>query len=186
MAHFIPYTKTVTKEETTKLLLDNIYRIHGLPNDIVLDKETQFTSNIWKGLFQLFGVKINFSTVYHPQTNRKTERLNQILEEYLRCIIYYQKDDWMDLLPLAEFAYNNTMHSSTKQTPFFSNYGLHPQANPFDVESLAIEDLAVHLTIQLYEAQDRYKDYAYRTWKIHPNFHVGDQVWLLQRNIQTK
>jgi transposase InsO family protein len=114
MTHFIPYTKTITREETAKLLLDNIYRIHGLLNDIVLDKETQFTSNFWRGLFQLFGIKINLSTVYHPQNNGQIERVNQILEEYLRCTVYYQQDDWMDLLFLAKFAYNNTMHSSTK------------------------------------------------------------------------
>jgi hypothetical protein len=63
----------------------------------------------------------------------------------------------------------------------------------FDVESLATKDLATHLAaiydeliFQFYEAQDRYKDYAYRTWKIHPNFHIGNQVWFLRRNIQTK
>jgi transposase InsO family protein len=114
MTHFIPYTKTITREETAKLLLDNIYRIHGLLNDIVLDKETQFTSNFWRGLFQLFGIKINLSTVYHPQNNGQIERVNQILEQYLRCTVNYQQDDWMDLLFLAKFAYNNTMHSSTK------------------------------------------------------------------------
>jgi hypothetical protein len=88
------------------------------------------------------------------------------------------------------------MHSSTKQTSFFFNYGLHPQADPFqvkDVESLTAEDLAVHLVaihdklaFQLYEAQDCYKDYVDWTQKIHPNFHIGNQAWLLQRNIQTK
>jgi transposase InsO family protein len=70
MAHFIPCTKTITGEETAKLFLDNIYRIHRLPNDIISDRGTQYTSNFWKGLFQLLGVKINLSTLYHPQTDR--------------------------------------------------------------------------------------------------------------------
>jgi hypothetical protein len=69
MVHIIPCTKIVIGEETTKLFLDNIYRIHGLPNDIVSDRGTQFTSNFWRGLFQLLGVKINLSTAYHPQTD---------------------------------------------------------------------------------------------------------------------
>jgi hypothetical protein len=69
MAHFIPNTKITTGEETAKLFLDNIYRIHGLPNDIDSDRKTQFTSNFWKGLFQLLGMKINLSTTYHPQTD---------------------------------------------------------------------------------------------------------------------
>jgi hypothetical protein len=94
---------------------------------------------------------------------------------------------------MVEFAYNNIMHSSTKQTPFFSNYGHHPRANPFqvkDVGSPVVEDLATHLAtiydelaFQLYEAQDCYKEYADRNQKIHPNFYIGDQVWLLGRNI---
>jgi hypothetical protein len=53
MAHFIPCTNTITREETTKLFLDNIYRIYRLPNDIILDRGIQFTSNFWRGLFQL-------------------------------------------------------------------------------------------------------------------------------------
>jgi hypothetical protein len=69
MVHIIPCTKIVIGEKTTKLFLDNIYRIHGLPNDIVSDRGTQFTSNFWRGLFQLLGVKINLSTAYHPQTD---------------------------------------------------------------------------------------------------------------------
>jgi hypothetical protein len=99
-------------------------------------------------------------------------------------------------MPLAEFSYNNTMHSSTKQIPFFSNYGHHPRVDPFqvkDIGSPAVEDLAAHLAtihdelaFQLYEAQDRYKDYVDRNRKMHPNFHIGDQVWLLRQNIQTK
>jgi hypothetical protein len=93
MAHFIPCTKTITGEETTKLFLDNIYRIHGLPNDIVSDMETQFTSNFWISLFQLLGVKINLSTAYHLQTDGQTERVNQILEQYFCCTVNYQQDD---------------------------------------------------------------------------------------------
>jgi hypothetical protein len=69
MAHFIPCTKTITGEETTKLFLDNIYRIHGLLNDIVLDRGIQFISNFWRGFFQLLDIKINISTTYHPQTD---------------------------------------------------------------------------------------------------------------------
>jgi transposase InsO family protein len=69
MTHFIPYTKTITREETAKLLLDNIYRIHGLLNDIVSDRGIQFISNFWRGFFQLLDIKINISTTYHPQTD---------------------------------------------------------------------------------------------------------------------
>jgi hypothetical protein len=196
MAHFIPCNKTITGEETAKLFLDNIYRIHGLPDDIVSDRGAQFISNFWRGIFQLLHVKINLSTAYHPQTDGQTERVNQILEQYLRCTVNYQQDNWVDLLPLAEFAYNNTMHSSTKQTPFFANYGQHPRADPFQVKhvgSPAAEEFTTYLakihqelTFQLQQAQDRYKDYADQHRKIHPEFKIGDRVWLLRKHIQTK
>jgi hypothetical protein len=110
--------------------------------------------------------------------------------------INYQQDDWMDFLHLVEFAYNNIMHSSTKQTPFFPNYGHHSRADPFqvkDVGSHVAEDLAAHLVaihnelaFQLYKAQDCYKDYADYNWKLYSNFHIGDHIRFLQRNIQTK
>ena len=173
MAHFIPYNKIVTGEEIAKLFLDNIYRIHGLLNDIVSDRESQFISNFWRRFFQLLGVKINHSTMYHPQSDGQIERVNQILEQYLHCTLNYQQDDWM-----------NTMYSSTNQTPFFSSYGHHLPADPFQVKDVGnpvVEDLAVHLTaiydefvFQLYEAQDRYKDYVDRIQKIHPNFYIGN------------
>ena len=70
-------------------------------------------------------MNIKLSLAFHPQTDSQTERVNQVLEQYLRCTINYQQDDWMEYLPLAEFAYNNTLHASTQQTPFFSNYGFY-------------------------------------------------------------
>jgi hypothetical protein len=196
MAHFIPCTKTIIGKDTTKLFPGNIYCIHGFPNTIVSNKGIQFISNFWKRLFQLLGVKINLYTAYHLQTDGQTERVNQIFEQYLCCTLNYQQDDWTDLLSLADFTYNNIMHSLIKQTPFFSNYGHHPRANPFqvkDVGSPVVEDLAAHLVaiydelaFQLYGVQDCYKDYADCTWKIYSNFCIGDQAWLLQRNIKTK
>ena len=89
MAHFVPCLKAISGEETAKLFLDNIYRYHGLPNDIVSDRGPQFISKFWKSLFQLLKVQINLSSGYHPQTNGQTERVNQVLEQYLRCTINY-------------------------------------------------------------------------------------------------
>ena len=76
MAHFIPCTKTIIEKETAKLFFDNIYHIHGFPNDIISDRRAQFTSNFWRGLFQLLGIKINLSTTYHLQTDGQIKRVN--------------------------------------------------------------------------------------------------------------
>ena len=199
MAHFVPCLKAVSGEDTTKLFLDNIYRHHGLPNDIISDRGPQFISKFWKSLFQLLKVQINLSSGYHPQTDGQTERVNQVLEQYLRCTINYHQDDWTKHLPLAEFAYNNSIHSSTQQTPFFANYGRHPKANlfhtPQQVNTIApaVEDLATSLSklqeemiSQLRKAQEQAKKNADKLRKEQPLFKIGDKVWLLHRNFKTQ
>ena len=115
MAHFVPCNKTVTGEETARLFIDTVYKYHGLPDDIISDRGTQFTSKFWQSLFKILQVEIKLSSAYHPQTDGQTERVNQVLEQYLRCSINYHQDNWIDLLPLAEFAYNNTIQDSTSR-----------------------------------------------------------------------
>jgi hypothetical protein len=75
----------------------------------------------------LLGIKAAKTTAYHPQADGQMERVNQELEQYLRLFVGERQDDWVDLLPMAEFQYNNHIHSSTQQTPFFLDSGQHPQ-----------------------------------------------------------
>ena len=79
-----------------------------------------------KELYRLLGIELASSTAYHPQTDGQTERVNQELEQYLQIFVGEQQDDWYSLLPLAEFSYNNHIHSSTQQTPFLLDTGQHP------------------------------------------------------------
>jgi hypothetical protein len=79
-----------------------------------------------RDLLKLLGIKGNPSTAYHPQTDGQTEWMNQELEQYLRIYVNYQQDDCLEWLSLVEFAYNNQEHSATKCSPFFANYGRHP------------------------------------------------------------
>ena len=195
MAHFVPYNKTVTGEETARLFIDNVYKYHGLPDDIIFDRGTQFTSKFWQSLFKILQVEIKLSSAYHPQTDGQTERVNQVLEQYLRCSINYHQDNWVDLLPLAEFVYNNTIQDSTKQTPFFANYGHHPRFDQFQLSTSknpAAEDLATQLLeiqkdmkTKLLEAQERQKQNADKSRKQHPPIRVGDKIWLLHQNLKT-
>ena len=140
-------------------------------------------------------VEIKLSSTFHLQTDGQTERVNQVLEQYLRCTINYQQDNWTSLLPLAEFAYNNSTYASTQETPFYINYGHHPKIDMLPAwrgESPAVEDFAkqmekLHTTmkLQLEQAQLCYKEIADVKRKKHPSFQVGDKVWLLRRNIKT-
>ena len=82
-----------------------------------------------KALYQPLDVKKNLSTAFHSQTDGQTERTNQTLEQYLRMYCNHLQSDWVNLLPMASFAYNNGISASTGHSPFFLNYGFHPRHN---------------------------------------------------------
>jgi hypothetical protein len=129
MAHFIPLK---TKEESpvrdlAVIFAKEIWRLHGLPSDIVSDRDTRFTSHFWQELMKHLGTHLSMSTAFHPQADGQTERINAILEQYLRHFCGFQQDDWAELLPLAEHAYNTAVSETTKMSPFFANYGYQPE-----------------------------------------------------------
>jgi hypothetical protein len=126
MGLFIPTITTLTAEGLTDLIITWVVAKHSTPADIISDHGSLFISNFWKSLTKRLDIKLNLSTAYHPKTDGQTERLNQILEQYLRIYVDYLQDDWVFLLPLAEFAYNNAAHSATNTSPFFANKGFHP------------------------------------------------------------
>jgi hypothetical protein len=89
MVYFVPCKKTITGEETTRFFVDNVYWYYGLPNDIISDRGPQFVSKFWRSLFEILKVDIKLSFAFHPRTDGQTERVNQVLEQYLRYTINY-------------------------------------------------------------------------------------------------
>ena len=168
-----------------------------MPRSVVCDRGTQHTSKFWKRLCYILvlQISVDLSTSNHPESDGQTERLNQILEQFFRCFVDDQQGNWSDLLPLAEFAYNNTVHSSIKMTPFFANYGFHPCFDPLPIRKSqvpAAEDLAEKLSAILSDlkdnigrAQEAYKHFADQQRLQPPKFKEGQRVWLLRRNIKT-
>jgi transposase InsO family protein len=104
MAHFIPCNEKCYSAERAKLILSNVIKFHGIPDDIISDRGPQFVSKFWKSLLTKLKVKRKLSTARHSETDGHTERVNQILEQYLRCYINILRNDWVDFLPLAEFS----------------------------------------------------------------------------------
>ena len=125
-AHFISLKHPITVKTVAKAYTDNIFKLHGLPSVIVTDRDGIFTSNLWQDLFKSLGVKLHFSTSYHPQTDGQTERVNQCLENYLRSMAFLQPKKWHQWLSLTEWWYNTTFHTSLKMTPFQALYGFPP------------------------------------------------------------
>ena len=126
-SHFVETVTTVTAAGAANLYLRNIWKLHGLPRKVVSDRGPQFVAAFMKELYRLLGIEAATSTAYHPQTDGQTERVNQELEQYLLLFVRERQDDWYTLLPLAEFSYNNHVHSSTQQTPFLLDTSRHPR-----------------------------------------------------------
>ena len=123
MIHFVAMTEGTSAEGLARLLQDNVWKLHGLPESIVLDRGPQFVAELTKELNRMLGIRTKLSIAFHPQTNRQTERMNQELEQYLQFFIEYRQKDWPEWLAAAEFAINNKVHMATKISPFMANYG---------------------------------------------------------------
>ncbi|GAA0145054.1 hypothetical protein LIER_05335 [Lithospermum erythrorhizon] len=129
-SHFIALSHPFTALKVAQLFLDHIHKLHGMPTHIISDRDRVFLSAMWKELFTKLGTKLQCSTSYHPQTDGQTERVNQCLQTYLRCMCSARPKDWSNWLPLAEFWYNTNFHSSLKLAPFEALYGYKPPHIP--------------------------------------------------------
>jgi len=136
------------------------------------------------------------STAFHPQTDGQTERLNQTIKAYLRAFVSKEQDDWVRLLPITEFAYNNSTTTGNGMSPFYANYGFHPPAmNPATTEPLnPASQIYAHWMHALYDesqrglekAQERMRQYTDPARKEPLAYQVGDLVMLNGRNIKTR
>ena len=117
---------TLSTARTAQLYLQPFWKHHGLPKKVVSDRGPQFIAEFMKELYWLLRIKLAATTAYHPQGDGHTEQVNQELEQYLRLFINQRQDDWDDLLPFAEFQYNNHVHTATQAVPFLLDTGWIP------------------------------------------------------------
>ena len=125
-ATFIAAPKDCTSEETARLFLKNVVKYWGLPKFIISDRDSRFTGKLWTELFKLMGTKLHFSTSFHPQTDGQTERVNALLEQYLRHFVSANQIDWAKFLDVAQFSYNLQMSEATEKSPFEIIMGQQP------------------------------------------------------------
>ena len=116
MAYFIPLHNRLAHNLALAFIRE-VWRLHGLPVGVVSDRDMVFTSKLWSEIMRLLDISQDMSTAYHLQTDGQTETVNQALDQYLRPYCSWDQKNWMELLPYAEFCYNNTVNSSTKMTP---------------------------------------------------------------------
>ena len=133
-------------------------------------------------------MKLHFTLGYHPEGDGQTERANQTLEQYLRMYCNYQQDNWLDLLPLAEFAYNNAPSTMIGVSLFFANKGYHPNISVHPEHNLSsaqareyvidLESLHQYLREEMTAAQKRYQGPADARRSPAPDFKVSDLVYV--------
>jgi len=122
MTHFVATTEETSAEGLVRLFKDNVWKLHRLPESIVLDRRLQFAAKMMKKLNSMLEIEKKLSTAFYPQTDGQMERINQELEQYLRFFIDHRQKYWPEWLALAEFAINNKIHSTTKVSLFMANY----------------------------------------------------------------
>ena len=123
---FIPTHNTLTTVQLACLFILHIFLKHRVPGHVTLDRGSEFISHFFHSLSTALGMKLHFTSGYHPEGDGQTEQVNQTLKQYLCAYCNYQQDNWSELLPLAEFTYNNVPSETTSVSPFFANKGYHP------------------------------------------------------------
>jgi len=133
-------------------------------------------------------MRLYFTSDYHPECDGQTERTNRTLEQYLHVYCNYQQDNWSELLPLAEFAYNNAPSATTGVSPFFANKGYHPNITVHPERNIAssrardfavdLDELQSTLKAEISTAQQRYQKSADARRSPTPDFKVGDKVFV--------
>jgi hypothetical protein len=198
MRHYVPCQMTDGAEEAARLFIREIYRLHGAPTSIVSDRDIRFVNSFWKHLSNRLQLAIRLTVAARAQGDGQTERMNAVLEQFLRAYVSYLQDDWVDWLPLAEFSANSLRSETTGITPFFANYGFHPRlgVEPHEVPDTPAarraDTFADHMSAileflreQTLLAQARYEDSANRSRSTAPKFEVDQLVWLNAKNIKT-
>ena len=196
MIRLIPCSVDLAASELGDILAEEIFSKYGLPKSIISDRGPILTSEYWGTLCYYLAMKRRFSTAFHPQTDGQTERMNQTVEVYLRCYVNYFQDDWVSLLPSAEYACNQSENATTGSVPFDEVYRFSPTMR----RNLAGEPPArqSHAAIQKFEelsqansiatdlwaqAQSEWAKYYNRKHK-SKTYKVGDLVLLSSKNIR--
>src|SRR5258708_2622312 len=167
---FIPTHNTVDAPQLAQLFLTHVFSKHGTPGHVTSNCGTEFMSHFFHSLGSLLSMKLHFTSGYHLEGDGQMERINQVLEQYLRAYMNYQQDNWAPLLPLVEFAYNNATSATTGISLFFANKDYHPRlstnllAPSLSSEAQCyvadLDQLHSQLKVSIAEAQECYQKAA--------------------------
>ena len=192
---FIPAHGTITSMDLAHLFILHVFSKHGIPSHVTSDRGLEFVSNFFRSLGTALDMWLHFTSGYYPEDDGQTEHTNQTLKQYLHVYCNYQQDNWSELLPLTEFAYNNAPSATTGVSPFFANKGYHPNITvhpKHDIASSWARDFAVDLDelqstlkAEISAAQQHYQKSTDARCSSTPDFKVGDKVFVKAQFFQT-
>jgi hypothetical protein len=197
MAHFTPLKKKEKKAENLALIFGReIWILDAIPSDIVSDRDSRFTLKFWKAFLTGMGIKPRMSTAFHHEIDGKTGRVNQTIEAFLRAFVNLELSNWVELLPIAEFAHNNSRTTETGHAPFYANYGFHlnsritqPRTDilPFTSKAYGHWMTAIHADCSetLEKTSETIKRYPDKDHAEAPKYSIDNLVMLSSKNIQT-
>ena len=191
MVHILPSRSDYKAKDVAELVYENIYKLHGLPAQIISDRDSLFTSTFWQTLHKLIGTELRLSSSFHPQTDGSTERANRTIGQMLRMCIDIDQKNWANRLPAIEFALNSARSDTTGFAPFFLNYGRLPRTMLVNEKSEypAVKKFAQNLKSAILSAHDaiiaaRVKQTKNANRKRIPSpFVNGDLVYISTQNI---
>ncbi|KAJ9522463.1 hypothetical protein QJQ45_008249 [Haematococcus lacustris] len=197
MVHFVPCRESMNAESFARLFIDNVFKHHGVPREIISDRGSHFTNHFWASIMTILGVKECKSSAYHPQSDGQTERYNRTLEEMLRHYISPAQSDWPFFLSLAEFAVNNSWQESIQSTPFLVNTGQSPLTPallelPGEVYCPTARRLSewwqsnVKQARHFMELAQRRQAYMANKGRQEVEYHTGQLVLLSTKNLRMK
>uniref|UniRef100_A0A8C1UTM1 Gypsy retrotransposon integrase-like protein 1 n=1 Tax=Cyprinus carpio TaxID=7962 RepID=A0A8C1UTM1_CYPCA len=185
-----------TAMETAQAMFHHVFRNYGIPEDIVSDRGTQFTSQVWRAFCKQLDINVSLTSGYHPQANGQVERLNQELGRYLRSYCSREQHRWSEFLPWAEYAQNSLTHSSTGLTPFQCVLGYQPPMFPWSGEPSSVpavddwirrsERVWDSAHIRLQRAVRVQELQANKRCRPHPPYQPGQRVWLSTRDLKLR
>lgn len=126
-AHFVALAHPFTAFQVAHAFLHNIFKLRGLPQSIISDRDCIFHQFVVEGTLRLVQTQLRMSSANHPQMDKQTKRVNQCLKIYLRCFVHACPSKWCSWLSLAEFWYNTSFHSTLGKSPFEMLYGHGPR-----------------------------------------------------------
>ena len=195
-AHFIALPKLPSSRETADLLVQHVFRLHGIPVDIVSDRGPQFTSQVWRAFCAALGATPSLSSGFHPQSNGQSERVNQEMEEALRCISHANPSSWNSQLPWVEYAHNTLVNASSGLSPFMASLGYQPALFPELEEEISVPSVQAHMRrcrrtwkrtrAALVRASFRSQLQANRRRLPAPQYAPGQRVWLRAKDLPLK